>query len=184
VILVVLLHLLRALAFLTAAIIMSAEFIVPLMMGLVELVVAYWIWSLRMDAWGLSLGVALLHLLYPSLWTVSPLGSLLISASTVIQILALFAVRKDGGFNFNQIYSVDTQETRTAGSIQNRMLQLVVVTQTMKAVAMLFAGVMFLTLETISPFPPWLGLIPVGPFALGLAVLDLAAAVQLHAGAE
>ena len=180
----VLLHILRAIAFISVWLAVPDTFMIPLWLGAVEVIVAYWVWSLRIEAWGLSMGMAVLYLLFPSLWTFSTVGSLAVSVASAIQIIILSAIRMDGGYSFMQIYRVDTEESRIAGPIQNRMLHITIVAQAMKAIAVLFAGVMFVSFETVTPLSPWLGVLPLGPFALALGLLDLVALIQLVRGVD
>ena len=181
---VVLLHILRGVLFLSVSLVVGDLFAAPLAIGLVELFLAYWFWTLRIEAWGLSLGMVLFQLLYPSLWSISILLGAVALLLSLLQAIVLALVRREGGYSFNQIYSVDTLESRPVGAVQNRMLQIAVLAQTMKAVTVLFGAALVIAYESVFPSTPWLGLLPIGPFAMTLGAIDLVAAIQLFRGID
>lgn len=152
--------------------------------GAIELLVAWWVWSLRIESWGLSMGMAFLHILFPMLGSMSLLGHGLVVSLCLAQMLLLTKIRHEGGYSFVSLASVDTVEVRDATSIQRNMLNLLVIAQILKTLFVFLGGISFLII--LGPFEviPWLELVPLAPSILIMGIIDLAAGVQLYRGVD
>ena len=178
------LHISRALMLIIIPPIFTDYTFVAALIGVIEIVLAWWVWSLRIESWGLSMGMTLLHILFPMLAWTSPIvhGVMLVLCSA--QILLLVKLRLDGGYSYVSLASVDTAETREVGSVQRNMLTLLVVAQMIKTAFVFLGGVSFLIiLGPLEPIP-WLSPVPLAPTALLLGVLDLIAGIQMYRGID
>jgi hypothetical protein len=157
---------------------------VATLVGIVELLIAAWIWSLRIESWGISFGMSLLQILFPMLAWTSPFIHALVLVISASQILMLLKIRREGGYSFLALASVDTAEERKATSIQRNMFNLTVVAQLIKTLFVFLGAVSFLII--LGPFEPvpWFGVIPLAPTALLLGLVDLVAGIQLYRGVD
>ncbi len=152
--------------------------------GLAELFVGWWFWSLKIESWGLSMGVCVVQFLFPMALIISLIGGLIILGAAAVQMIVLILIRREGGYNFNQLAHLDQAETREADMIQNRMFQLAVLSQIMKSLAVIAGG--FVALAFLGWFEPipWLSPLPLVPVTLLLGGVNLIAGYGFFAGRD
>lgn len=179
-----LLHVVRGIIFLAFSFLFTTTSSVLLGIGFVELIAAWWFWSLKIEAWGVSAGIALFHLLFPEMLGVSLVAGALVVGISGIQCLILGIIRNDGGYSFVRIASVDSQEIKVPDSLQRRVFNLAVLAQFLKAILVLMgAALLYPVIGPLEPIP-WLPIFPVIPAIIILGVLDLLAAVGMYDGRD
>ena len=179
-----LLHILRAIVYFTLSFVVDDVFMTLVWIGLAELFVGWWFWSLKMESWGLSLGVCVVQFLFPISLEISLIGGSVILGAAAVQIVVLVLIRLEGGYNFNQLAHLDQAETREADMIQSRMFQLAVLAQIMKSLAVLVSGLAILTvLGWFDPIP-WLSSLPLIPVILILGIMNLIAGFGFFTGKD
>ena len=163
----------------------TLSFLFPEIMGLllavalVEFLMARWIWSLRIESWGVAIGISIFHIIYPLALPLSMIGFGIIVGLSLAEILVLIQVRLKGYYSFTTLAKMDPTDLFQIPSIQKRMFNLVTVAQLMKSLAMfLGAFVVYMYDVTIEPLV-WYG-IPQVPLVLCLAILDFVAAIGFH----
>jgi hypothetical protein len=157
-------------------------FMVFLALGVAESFVAWWFWNLKLESWGLSVGICLFHLIFPSTLGIELLSTVLVLATALVQLFILGLVRSEGGFSFVQIALLDQAEMREATPVQNRMFQLAVVGQGMKTVSLIMGGFTYSVIALAEVFP-W-SHIPVVPVVIILILLDGVATFGLYLGRD
>ena len=91
------LHILRTVVFLALSFIVDDIFMTLVWIGLAELLVAWWFWGLKMESWGLSMGVCIVHFLFPISLEISLVAGTIILGAAVVQIALLGLIRLEGG---------------------------------------------------------------------------------------
>jgi hypothetical protein len=178
------LHTLRAVIYFGLSFTIDDAFMTLVWIGLADLFVAWWFWSLKMESWGLSMGVCVVQFLFPISVEVSLIGGSIILGAAAIQMVVLGLIRREGGYSFNQFAQLDQAETREATMIQSRMFHLTVLAQIMKSIAVIVSGLAMLTvLGWLEPIP-WLSLIPLIPTILVLGLVNLIVGYGFLAGRD
>lgn len=152
--------------------------------GIIELIIAWWFWSLKIEAWGVSAGVCFFHILVPQILGASLIAGVFILVICGIQCITLGIIRKDGGYSFVRLASVDTQEIRIPGSLQRRVFDLAVIAQLLKSVFVLLGAVILYPVLGLAELIPWLGFFPIIPVIVILGSLDLIAGVGMYLGKD
>lgn len=160
-------------------------FIVLLGIGIAELAVAWWFWSLKLESWGVSFGVCVFHFLFPTAIGISLIATVLLLLSSMVQLGILGLIRYEGGYSFNHIALLDQAETRIADPVQNRMYQLAVLGQGFKTLSLILAS-FTVTIITAGYFEiiPWYSVVPAGVVMIFLILLDGFATVGLYLGLD
>jgi hypothetical protein len=177
-----LLHILRSVVFIALSFAIDDGFATLIAIGLAELFVAWWFWGLKMESWGLSVGVCIVHFLFPMSLGISLIGGSIILGTAVIQMAVLVLIQNEGGYSFNQLAYLDQSETRESTMEQRRMFQLAVLAQAMKSIAVIAGGLAALIfLGWFDPIP-WLDPVPLIPLTLTLGFVNLLAGFGFYAG--
>jgi len=176
------LHILRALVFCVMSFAVDDVFMVFLAMGAAEAVVAWWFWKLKLESWGLSVGICLFHLIFPSTLGIELISTVIVLSTSLVQGFLLGLVRAEGGFSFVEIALLDQAETREATPVQIRMFQLAVVGQGLKTVSLVLGGFQY-TIIAAAVILPW-SYIPAVPVVLMMILFDGIATVGLYAGRD
>lgn len=179
-----LLHVARGIIFIALSFTTTTTADVLLGIGIVELIIAWWFWSLKIEAWGISFGMGFFHLAFPETLNISLLAGVFILVICGIQLVTLGIIRNDGGYSFVRLASVDTQEVRIPGSLQRRVFSLSVLAQLLKSVFVLMSAVMFLPFIGLTEPIPWLGFIPIVPAIVICGGLDLIAGIAMYMGRD
>jgi hypothetical protein len=176
--------LIRGIIFIALSLIVTDTTSIILGIGIVEFIVAWWFWSLKIEAWGVSAGVSLFHIIFPETFGISVFVGSSILIISVIQIIVLGIIRRDGGYSFTSLANVDSREIRVPSNLQRRVFGLAVIAQLLKAFSVLFGGIMLYPIIGLTESIPWLGIIPVIPTILVLGALDLLAGVAMYLGRD
>ncbi len=147
--------------------------------GIIEIIIARWIWSLRIEAWGVAVGFSIFHILFPLALPVSAVGFWIIVGLSMSEITFLAQSRLKGYYGFVMLAKMDPPDSFQIVGIQRRMFNLVTIAQLMKTLSM-FLGVyaVYSYEATIEPLS-WYG-VPQVPLVLLLASMDLIATVGFH----
>ncbi|MFW9927181.1 MAG: hypothetical protein ACFFDM_10495 [Candidatus Thorarchaeota archaeon] len=179
------LHTARAIIFITLSFVVEDVFMILLGIGFVELMVAWWFWNLKLESWGVSLGLCAFHFLFPAVLGISLLAMILLLGFSLVQIGVLGLIRSEGGFSFNHIAQLDQAEMREANSTQKRMYQLAVIGQGLKTLSLIISGsTVTLYAAGYAELIPWTSLIQIGPVMILLTLLDGLATVGLYLGLD
>ena len=179
-----LLHVVRGIIFIALSFVISNASGILFGIGIVELVIAWWFWSLKIEAWGVSAGVCFFHILVPQILGVSLIAGVFILVICGIQCIILGFIRKDGGYSFVRLANADTQEIRIPGTLQRRVFGLAVIAQVLKSIFVLLGAVMLYPILGLSELIPWLGFFPVIPAIVILGFLDLIAGLGMYLGKD
>lgn len=179
-----LLHVVRGIIFIALSFVISNASSVLFGIGIVELVIAWWFWSLKIEAWGVSAGVCFFHILVPQILGVSLIAGVFILVICGIQCIILGFIRKDGGYSFVRLANADTQEIRIPGTLQRRVFGLAVTAQVLKSIFVLLGAVMLYPILGLSELIPWFGFFPVIPAIVILGFLDLIAGFGMYLGKD
>lgn len=179
-----LLHVVRGIIFIALSFVTGSDASMLLGVGIIELIVAWWFWSLKIEAWGVSAGISLFHIIFPVSLGISLIAGVFILGICGIQCITLGIIRNEGGFSFVRIANVDTQEIRIPGSLQRRVFVLAVLAQILKSLFVLLGAVMLYSILGLSEPIPWLGFFPVIPAIVILGLLDLLAGVTMYLGRD
>jgi hypothetical protein len=179
-----LLHIARGIIFLALSFTSTTTADVLLAIGFIELIVAWWFWSLKIEAWGVSVGICLFHVLFPETLGMSLIAGIFILGVCVIQLLILGVIRRDGGYSFIRLASVDSQEIRVPGMLQRRVFGLAVLAQLLKALFVFIGGVMLIPFLGFTEPIPWLSILPVVPIIILMGTLDLLAGLGMYRGKD
>jgi hypothetical protein len=177
-----LLHVVRGIIFIALSFVVTTTASVLLGIGIVELIVAWWFWSLKIEAWGVSAGMSFFHVIFPETLGVSLIAGVFILAICGIQLIILGMIRNNGGYSFVSLANVDTQEVRIPGTLQRRVFGLAVLAQLLKSVFVLLGAVMLYPILGLSEPIPWFSIFPVIPAIIILGILDLLAGVGMYMG--
>ena len=179
-----LLHIVRAVVYIALSFIVEDVFMTLVWIGLADLFVGWWFWGLKMESWGLSLGVCFVQFLFPIPIQISLIGGAIILIVAAAQIAVLSLIRKEGGYSFNHFAYLDQAETREANMMQKRMYQLAVSAQFVKSLAVIAGGVAVLPFLGWSHPIPWLSPVPLVPFTLLLGFVNLIAGYGFFVGRD
>ncbi len=148
--------------------------------GILEFTIGWWLWSLRIEAWGVAVGFSLFHILYPLILSVSEIGFVIIGGVVSIEILLLLLARQKGYYNFNTLAMMDPIDSFNASTVQRRMFNLVTIAQLIKGLSM-FQGAYVLALYESASYEMlvWYGY-PRVPMVIILGAIDIIAAVSFH----
>jgi len=168
----------------TLSFIADDVFMVLAWIGFAEIVVAWWFWNLKMESWGLSVGVCIFQLLFPTTLVISLYGGAIILGATVVQLAVLGLIRLEGGYSYNHLAQLDQADARVATILQNRMYHLAVLAQIMKSLTVLAGGFVSLTyLGWYDPIP-WLFPVPLIPVLFICGFTDLLASYGFYTGQD
>lgn len=184
VILNTLLHVVRGIIFIALSFAVTTTTSVLLGIGIVELIVAWWFWRLKIEAWGISAGISFFHVIFPETLGVSLIAGAFILVICGIQFVTLGIIRHDGGYSFVRLASVDNQEIRIPGSLQRRVFGLAVLAQLLKSFFVLLGAVILYPILGLSEPVPWLSIFPVIPVIIFLGTLDLLAGIAMYLGRD
>ncbi|MHA1136578.1 MAG: hypothetical protein ACTSSE_08830 [Candidatus Thorarchaeota archaeon] len=179
-----LLHVVRGIIFIALSFAVTTTTTVLFGIGIVELIAAWWFWSLKIEAWGISAGMSLFHILFPETLGVSLIAGVIILGVSGIQLLTLGLIRKDGGYSFVSLANVDTLDIRIPGNLQHRTFGLSVLAQLLKAVFVLLGAVLLYPILGFTEPIPWLTIFPVIPTIIIFGALDLLAGVAMYLGKD
>lgn len=179
-----LLHVVRGIIFIALSFVISNASSVLFGIGIIELVIAWWFWSLKIEAWGVSAGVCFFHILVPQILGASLIAGVFILVVCGIQCITLGLIRNDGGYSFVRVASVDTQEIRIPSSLQRRVFGIAVIAQILKSFFVLLGAVILYPIWGLSESIPWLGFFPVIPAIVILGFLDLIAGFGMYLGKD
>ncbi|TFG32389.1 hypothetical protein EU528_03520 [Candidatus Thorarchaeota archaeon] len=179
-----LLHVVRGIIFIALSFAVTTTASVLLGIGIVELIVAWWFWSMKIEAWGVSAGMSLFHVLFPETLGVSLIAGAFILVVCGIQFITLGIIRNDGGYSFVRIANVDTQEVRNPGDLQRRVFGLAVLAQLLKSFFVLLGAILLYPILGLSEPIPWLSIVPVIPTIIILGSLDLLAGIAMYLGRD
>jgi hypothetical protein len=149
-----------------------------------ELVVARWLWSLRMEAWGIAMGLCFFHLLLPVVSSISIIVSSGILLLSVTEVFILFLIRKEGFFNFSKLAKYNKDSITQPMNIQRNVFYLIIAAQFFKAIFVIMGTYIVFYVEGFSGSIPWLFNMPRVPLLLALAGIDSAVILGLYAGKE
>ncbi len=159
--------------------------ILPLFVGvgIIEFIIAKWLWSLRIESWGIATGFSFFHLIYPLALPISIVGFIAITIVSILQLVFLALVRIDGFYSFVHLARVDSVETSEPTSVQKTVFNLVFVAQLIKALFLFWGLLMLYTYESVMGPLDWYG-VPLFPLVLLFAILDLIAAIGFLLGQD
>lgn len=178
------LHIIRAATMVTMSFMADDVFTILVGIGFAELVVAWWFWNLKMESWGLSVGVCIFQLLFPTTLGISLYGGAIILGATVVQMAVLGLIRLEGGYSYNHLAQLDQADARVANVVQNRMYQLAVLAQIMKSFVVLVGGIVSLSfLGWFDPIP-WLFPVPLVPVVFICCFTDFLASFGFFTGRD
>ncbi|MHA2425343.1 MAG: hypothetical protein ACXAEF_11175 [Candidatus Thorarchaeota archaeon] len=147
--------------------------------ALVEFLISRWVWSLRIESWGVAVGLSIFHIIYPLALPLTVIAFGIIVTLSLLQILVLLQARLKGYYSFTILAKMDPPDQFQISSIQSRMFNLVTVAQLMKALTMFLGAFVLYTYEVTFETLYWYG-IPQLPLVLSFASLDLIAAIGFH----
>jgi hypothetical protein len=180
--LVTLLHFFRAIVFAVLSFMVDDVFMVFLALGVAEVFIAWWFWNLKIEGWGLSMGICILHLIFPSALGIEMVSTILVLAASLVQAFVLGLIRAEGGFSYVEIALLDQAEKREATPVQKRMFQLSVMGQGLKTLSMVLGGFTFqiMAAEVVLPWT----FIPVSPVIFLMILTDGIATAGLYLGRD
>ncbi len=181
---VTLLHVGRAIVFMGLSIALPENIGLFAFAGLLELFAALWLRSLRMEAWGLALGFALVHLFFPATLEISILACGVISLISIIEITILGMLRLNGHFSYVTMGLLEPEYEAKVSPVEKMMFNLTLLGQSMKAL-LVFMGLSLLigSLTILDPIP-WLPFVPWIPLTLAFGVLDIFCIIGLLQGRD
>ena len=159
--------------------------IFPLFMGVgvIEFIIARWLWSLRIESWGIAVGFSIFHLIYPLALPISVIGFIAIVIVSIVQLVFLALVRLDGFYSFVHLARVDPIETLEPTSVQKTVFNLVFIAQLVKALFLFLGLLMIYAYESEMGPLDWYG-VPLFPLVLLFGILDLIAAFGFVTGQD
>ncbi|MDF1538571.1 MAG: hypothetical protein P1Q69_06680 [Candidatus Thorarchaeota archaeon] len=147
--------------------------------GIIEIIISRWIWSLRIESWGVAVGFSIFHILFPLSLPVSTIGFWIIVGLSMLEIAFLAQARLKGYYSFVMLAKMDPPDSFQITGIQRRMFNLVTIAQLMKTLGMFLGAYAVYSYEaTVEPLY-WYG-VPQVPLVLLLAIIDLVATVGFH----
>ncbi len=179
---IIILHIARALVLFAMSFSVDDVFMVFLVIAAVECVVAWWFWNLKLESWGLSMGICFFHLIFPSTLGIDLISTVLVLSTSLVQAFVLGLARAEGGFSFVEIALLDQAEKREATPVQKRMFQLAVTGQGLKTLSLVLGGFSYQLIAAVVALP-W-SQIPVGPVILFMIIVDGIATIGLYLGRD
>jgi len=178
------LHVVRAVVYISLSFIVDDVFMTLVWIGLADLFVGWWFWGLRMESWGLAMGVCVVQFMFPISIQISLVGGAIILIIAAVEMAVLGLIRKEGGYSYNHFAYLDQAETRDANIMQRRMFQLAVSAQFIKSLFVIVGG--FTSLLFLGWFDPvpWLQPIPLIPLTLLLGIVNLIAGYGFFSGRD
>ncbi len=151
-----------------------------LIIAFIDLGIARWCWTRRREAWGIAMGVGLLHLVFLDIWY--PLLKAAIILLTVSEILLLLTP------NVRNEFVVSTRprrEKREHVDTHHPVYWVVIVTQTIKAALVTIGGILLLPVYGFFEAPThgsgvWILNIPFIPIALLMGGIGFVTAAGLY----
>ena len=177
-------HASRAALFIIVMLLDPGSYFLFIWFSFFELVVARWLWSLRMEAWGIAMGLCFFHLLLPVVSSISIIVSSGIILLSVAEIFLLFLIRKEGYFNFSKLTNYDQDSIKQPMNVQRNVFYLIIIAQFFKAIFVIVGIYIVFYVEGFSGSIPWLFDMPRVPFLLALAGIDSVVILGLYAGKE
>lgn len=179
-----LIHVVRAIIFVALSLIPNEVSSALAGIGFIEIIAAWWLWSLKVESWGVSMGVSLFHILFPVALGISWFATTSIILVSFAQCLILGIIRQNGGYSFERIASVDNQERKSPGTLQKNVFSLAVIAQLLKAFFVLLGFVMLYPVLGLDEPIPWIGFFPVVLSILILGVIDIVAGLGMYLGRD
>lgn len=172
---IVALQVLRGIIFIILGIFSAIS--LPLFAGiaLIDFLLAGWLWTLRIESWGLAVGFSIFYIIYPLSLAVSAAAYLSVLVLVEMELVLLFRVRSKGYYNFNTLSRMEPIDSFNASTIQRTMFNLVIMAQLFKTLFMFFGISAILSYEALYGPQLWFG-VPQVPIALILLAIDLIAA--------
>ena len=149
-----------------------------------ELVVARWLLSLRMEAWGIAMGMCFFHFLLPVVSSISTIASSGILLLSIGEVILLFQIRKEGLFNFSKLPKYNRESITHPMTIQRNVFYLIILAQFFKTIFVIVGTYIVFYVEGLGGTILWLFNIPRIPLLLTLAGIDSAVIFGLYAGKE
>lgn len=151
-----------------------------LIFALIDLGIARWCWTRGREAWGIAIGVGLLHLVFLDIWY--PLLKAIIVGLTLGVILLLLSPKVRNEFI---VSTLTPQEKREHIDSHPLMYWTVIVTQTIKATLVTIGGILLLSVYGFFEPPThgsgvWILNIPFIPMALFMGGIGFVTASGLY----
>ncbi len=153
-------------------------------LALIEFLGARWLWSLRIEAWGVVTGICFFHFLYPIASIILESAGWSILLLCIAQLILLAMARMNGLYSFETIASIDPEPLRIPTAFQRNVFSLVVIAQLFKAGLVLLTGAFMLTFLDPTSNIPWLPFVPVMPLVFFLGIVDSVAALGIFTGRD
>ncbi|MGY5875495.1 MAG: hypothetical protein RTU30_07100 [Candidatus Thorarchaeota archaeon] len=184
ILLVALLHVTRAIVFIAISFTPADVLFIFAWVGLLELLLARWFWSVRMESWGLVMGISLVHILFPATIDISILAFITITTISLLEIVLLGVIRREGAFSYIAMALTEPDQPIEVAPVERTMFNLTILAQVTK-VAFVFLGILELsTILNITDPIPWIPFLPLIPFALFLCVIDIVAIIGFIQGRD
>ena len=177
-------HVSRAALFIMVILLDPVSYLLFAWFAIFELVVARWLWSLRMEAWGIAMGLCFFHFLLPVVSSISIIVSSGILLLSVAEVVLLFLIRREGSFNFSKLVKYDKDSITQPMNIQRNVFYLIIIAQFFKAIFVIVGTYIVFYVEGFSGSIPWLFDMPRVPLLLVLAGIDAAVILGLYSGKE
>ena len=151
-----------------------------LIIAFIDLGIARWCWTRRREAWGIAMGVGLLHLVFLDIWY--PLLKAVIVSLTVTEILLLLTPNVRNEFAVSTLYR---REKGEQVDTHHLVYWVVIVTQTIKAALVTIGGILLLPVYGFFEPPThgsgvWILNIPFIPIALLMGGIGFVIAAGLY----
>ncbi|MHA1636732.1 MAG: hypothetical protein ACTSUO_03170 [Candidatus Thorarchaeota archaeon] len=182
-IIVSLLHVMTGIIFIGLSLVAIEMFVFFTGIGIIEFLIARWLWSLRIEAWGIAVGFSIFHIIYPLALPISIIGFIAIAIVSIVQLVFLAQVRREGFYSFVHLARVDPIETLEPTPVQKTVFNLVFVAQLVKALFVFLGLLMLYSYESVMGPLDWYG-IPLFPIVLSFGILDLVAAIGFLLGQD
>ncbi|MFX0106959.1 MAG: hypothetical protein ACFE7R_01615 [Candidatus Hodarchaeota archaeon] len=153
-------------------------------LGLLEILSAVWLLTLRMESWSISTGMALFHLLWPQSIFHSFLLFVLLAMTSIISLILLAIVKWRRHYSFTALAQVETGLEWEPSTMQTRVFQLVVLAQLIKSGFLFIASYILFPVEVAWTPIPEIGILNPMPTVLLLAILELITGTELYRGKE
>ncbi len=173
ILLISLLHVTRAIIFIAISFTPADVLFIFAWVGVLELILARWFWSIRMESWGLAAGISLVHILFPMTVEISPLAVVAITTLSLVEIILLAIIRHDGAFSYVTMALTEPDQSIEVASVERRMFDLTLMAQVIKVLFVVLGIVGLSTVLTITDSIPWFPFLPLIPFAVVLCLIDI-----------
>ncbi|MFW9931067.1 MAG: hypothetical protein ACFFDR_00210 [Candidatus Thorarchaeota archaeon] len=150
----------------------------PMLLGfaMIELFIAGWLWTLRIEAWGVAVGFSIFHILYPLTLVISQIGFGMILVVIEIELVLLLFVRTKGYYSFDILARMEPMESFEPSTIQRTMFNLVFLAQLIKGALILLGAYSIYTYELLHGSQLWFGFSQV-QLALLMGGINIIAAI-------